>query len=77
MEFKKCARCGCFFATSNEVCCNCESKDRLDISRLNSIIEDDINFGSVEELSYTSGINISNLNRFIRNKENNGLKIDL
>ena len=77
MEFKKCARCGCFFASYNDVCCNCESKDRIDISRLNAIVEEDYTIGSVEELSYISGINVSNLNRFIKNKENNGLKIDL
>ena len=31
MEFKKCVRCGCFFATNGDVCCNCASKDKHDI----------------------------------------------
>ena len=31
MEFKRCARCGCFFESSNSVCCNCEAKDKQDM----------------------------------------------
>ena len=58
MEFKKCARCGCFFMSNNDVCCNCESKDMFDIAKLNSIMEDNINFNSIQELSNESGITI-------------------
>ena len=39
MEFKKCMRCGCFFMSDNDVCCNCEARDKIDISRLNSILD--------------------------------------
>lgn len=77
MNFKKCVRCGCFFASSNDVCCNCESKDRLDVSKLNSIINEDMNINSIEELSISSGVTINNLNRLIKNKEVNGLNINL
>lgn len=52
--FKKCARCGCFFMSNNDVCCNCESKDMFDIAKLNSIMEDNINFNSIQELSNES-----------------------
>ena len=54
MEFKKCARCGCFFMSNNDVCCNCESKDMFDIAKLNSIMDDNINFNSIQELSNES-----------------------
>ncbi len=72
MEFKKCVRCGCFFSTNNNVCCNCESKDKLDIYKLNTL-DDDININSIEDLSMSTGITINNLNRFIKDKENYGL----
>ena len=77
MEFKKCLRCGCFFSTNNDVCCNCEAKDKIDITRLNSIVNDDICINSIEDLSISSGITINNLNRFIKNKDINGLNINL
>ena len=69
MEFKKCVRCGCFFASSNNVCCNCESKDNFDIAKLNNFIEENDEFSSIEELSNLSGININNLNRYISNNK--------
>jgi hypothetical protein len=72
MEFKKCVRCGCFFMADNDVCCNCQSKDRMDISKLNSIL-DETSFNSVQDLSIESGINISNLNRFIANNQISGI----
>ncbi len=69
MEFKRCARCGCFFMSNNDVCCNCESKDMFDIAKLNSIMEDNINFNSIQELSNESGITINNLSRYIKNNK--------
>ena len=77
MEFKKCMRCGCFFSTNNDVCCNCESKDRLDIAKLNTVIDEEIPINSIQDLSIVSGVTINNLNIFIKNKENNGLNINL
>lgn len=74
MEFKRCVRCGCFFMSNNDVCCNCESKDRFDIAKLNSIIEEDINYNSIEDLSIASGINLNNLNRFISNNKISGIE---
>lgn len=72
MEFKKCMRCGCFFMSDNDVCCNCQSKDRMDISKLNSILDEN-SFDSVQDLSIASGININNLNRFISNNQIPGI----
>ena len=74
MEFKKCVRCGCFFMSDNEVCCNCQSKDRMDISKLNSILDENISYNSIQDLSIASGININNLNRYISNKQISGIE---
>ena len=73
MEFKKCVRCGCFFISSNNVCCNCESKDRFDIAKLNNIIEENEDYNSIEDLSMISGINLNNLNRYIADNKINGI----
>ncbi len=77
MEFKKCMRCGCFFISENDVCCNCQSKDKMDISKLNSILEENNSFNSIQDLSIASGVNVSNLNRFISNNKISGLNIKL
>lgn len=77
MEFKKCMRCGCFFMSDNDVCCNCQSKDRMDISKLNSILDETNNFNSIQDLSILSGVNMNNLNRFIANKQISDLDINL
>ena len=77
MEFKKCSRCGCFFISNNDVCCNCESRDRMDIAKLNSILDENISFNSIQDLSIVSGVNINNLNRFIENNQISNLDINL
>ncbi len=77
MEFKKCMRCGCFFMSDSDVCCNCESKDKMDIAKLNSILDKNNSFNSVQDLSIFSGININNLNRYIANKQLSNLDINL
>lgn len=77
MEFKKCMRCGCFFMSNNNVCYNCESKDRMDISKLNSILDESHSFNSVQDLSILSGVNMNNLNRFIENNQISDLDINL
>lgn len=73
MEFKKCMRCGCFFMSDNDVCCNCQSRDRMDIAKLNSILEESHRFNSIQDLSIVSGVNINNLNRFIANNKISGI----
>ena len=77
MEFKKCNRCGCFFVSNNDVCCNCESKDRMDIAKLNSILDENYDFNSIQDLSIVSGVNVNNLNRFIANNQISNLNISL
>lgn len=73
MEFKKCMRCGCFFMSDSDVCCNCQSKDRIDIAKLNSILDENNSFNSIQDLSIASGVNSNNLNRFIQNNKLSGI----
>ncbi len=67
MEFKKCARCGCFFVSSNNVCCNCETKDKQDIYNLNNYIVNSTSTPSIDNLSANTGVSIKNISRFIQN----------
>lgn len=79
MEFKKCLRCGSFFMSNNNVCCNCEPKDKLDISKLNNFMDINSDFTSIEQLSMNTGISSNNLSRFLNNNNvsNPNLDIDL
>ena len=67
MEFKKCDRCGCFFASNDNVCHNCLTKERFEMSKFKSYIEEnnicDIN--SLNELSIETGLSNKTLNRFL------------
>lgn len=74
MNFKKCNRCGCFYTTDSNVCCNCQTKDNLEIEKLTNYIEKNGNNYSLEELSVSTGISVKNLNRFIND---NGISISL
>ena len=67
MEFKKCERCGCFFASNDNVCHNCLTKERFEMSKFKTYIEEnnisDIN--SLNELSIETGLSGKTLNRFL------------
>ena len=67
MEFKRCARCGCFFESSNSVCCNCEAKDKQDIYTLNNYLLAFPSVSSIVNLSYNTGVSTKNISRFIEN----------
>ena len=67
MEFKKCARCGCFFASPNDVCCVCEARDNQDIYNFNSYIVTSPAPTSIESLSFDTGVSVKNISRFIQN----------
>lgn len=71
MEFKKCARCGCFFTSNNDVCCNCEAKDSADIIKLNNFVNTSNEITSINEISISTGISLNNINRFISDKKFN------
>lgn len=72
MNFNKCERCGCFFATDNSTCPSCSTKDNIEMNTLkNYIINNSIsenittNFSTI---SNDTGITVKNLNRFLENK---------
>lgn len=64
MEFKKCNRCGGFFATEENVCPKCSNKDFLELSTFKNYIEEN-GLSSVESMSVVTGISEKNINRFI------------
>ena len=72
MEFKKCIRCGCFFLSEDNVCCNCKSKDLSDVIKIQNYLEEHSSPSSIEELSLGTGISIKNLNRFGQVQNING-----
>ena len=77
MEIKKCARCGQFFETINEVCNGCVSKDNKDIGKLKNYFSYGYVAGKVSlgDISNNTGISIKNINRLILNDEFEGVFI--
>jgi len=72
MNFNKCERCGCFFATDNSTCPSCSTKDNIEMNTLknyiiNNSISEDITT-NVSTISNDTGITVKNLNRFLDNK---------
>lgn len=73
MEFKKCDRCGCFFVSNDNVCFNCLTKDRFEMSKFKNFIEEN-NFNTINtlnDLSIQTGISQKNLNRFLEHEDFN------
>lgn len=64
MEFKKCNRCGGFFAAEGNVCPKCSPKDTLELSTFKNYIEEN-GLSSIDAMSVGTGISAKNLNRFI------------
>lgn len=69
MELNKCNRCGAFFVSSKHVCPNCEPKDHCDISNLKAFLAENTCPNSLDSLSYSTGISMKNLTRFLTNEE--------
>lgn len=69
MNLNKCERCGCFFASKNSVCPNCESKDENDINQLKRFLNDADASITVESLAYSTGVSLKNVNRFLKDKD--------
>lgn len=65
MELNKCKRCGAFFATNDNVCPNCKPKDNFELSKLKDFLSENDLPSSMDALSYSTGISIKNLNRFL------------
>ncbi len=68
MNFNKCVRCGAFFINNSNVCPNCETKDKNDISNLQNFLIENNMPNSIDELSISTGIATKNLNRFLSEK---------
>ena len=77
MEIKRCARCGGFFETVNEVCSSCMTKDSKDLGKLKSYLSYGYSAGSVTkgEVSASTGITMKNLNRLLVGEEFEGVYI--
>lgn len=69
MNLNKCERCGCFFASKNSVCPKCESKDKNDINQLKNFLSEADSSVSVESLSFSTGVSLKNVNRFLQDKD--------
>ena len=71
MEVKRCARCGQFFETVNEVCNGCLAKDSKDIGKLKNYFSYGYVAGKVSlgDISNETGVAMKNLNRLIQNEE--------
>ena len=54
MEFKKCERCGAFFASNDNVCYNCSTKEKAEFSKFKTYI-DEINVDNINSLILTVG----------------------
>lgn len=73
MNFKKCERCGCFFATDSSTCPSCSTKDNIEMNQLknylftNYTMADNI-VNQISTISSQTGIAVKNLNRFLTNK---------
>lgn len=69
MNLNKCERCGCFFATRSSVCPKCESKDENDINQLKNFLSESDSAVTVDSLSFSTGVSLKNVNRFLQNKD--------
>ena len=69
MKFNKCVRCGCFFASSDDVCPSCKSKDEVDKLTLKNYLDNTDAPLSLDSLSFNSGVELKNINRYMESKE--------
>ena len=71
MEFKKCERCGCFFASNDNVCYNCLTKEKYEISKFKTYLEENniSTINSLNDLSVGTGISTKTLTRFLNDDD--------
>ena len=74
MDFNKCIRCGCFFASESSVCPNCQAKDKVDMNTIQNYLKYNDMPNSVESLASQSGGSLKNISRFM---EDNDFKIKI
>ena len=69
MKFNKCVRCGCFFSLIDDVCPSCKSKDEVDKHTLKNFLDNADAPLSLDSLSFNSGVELKNINRYMESKE--------
>lgn len=69
MKFNKCFRCGCFFTSNNDVCPSCMSKDEIDKTTLKNYLDNTETSISLTNLSFQSGVDLKNINRYLQTEE--------
>lgn len=76
MELKRCARCGKFYASNEDVCHECERKDNEDLNKLKGFFEEEYCAGTTKsQISASTGISARNLNRYLGYEEFSGIYI--
>ena len=74
MNFNKCVRCGCFFASKSSVCPNCQTKDMVDMNTIQNFLKVNDMPNSIDSLASMSGVSAKNITRFM---EDNDFKIKI
>lgn len=74
MNFNKCVRCGCFFASESSVCPNCQTKDMVDMNTIQNFLKVNDMPNSIDSLASMSGVSAKNITRFM---EDNDFKIKI
>ena len=71
MEFKKCERCGAFFTSNDNVCCNCSTKEKADFLKFKNYIDEinTDNINSLNDISIDTGISEKTINRFLNHDD--------
>lgn len=69
MKFNKCTRCGCFFATDDDVCPSCMSKDEIDKNTIKNYLDNNDTPVSLDNLAFKAGVDLKNINRYMQSEE--------
>jgi uncharacterized OB-fold protein len=77
MEIKKCARCGSFFTSANDVCNSCLNKDSFEKTLLKNYFDENVSFSSVHAVSEETGISPKIIeNYLLENNLDNPVTVD-
>lgn len=69
MNFNKCVRCGCFFASESSVCPNCQTKDMVDMNTIQNFLKVNDMPNSIDSLASMSGVSAKNITRFMEDDD--------
>lgn len=69
MNFNRCVRCGCFFASDDNVCPNCKSKDEVDKNSLKNFLSNNTMPTNIDSLASLSGISSKNISRYLQEED--------